>query len=105
MNTSIDGGGSLGFRVWRALPRVMERAHLHCDVEINFLLDGEIEYFFGGQFQVLKPDEPALFWAGMPHVITRVTPQTQMIWGVIPLTWFLQWNLPSSFVEALLRGQ
>ena len=101
----VDNRNSLGFQVWRGVPRVMARAHLHCDVELNFLLSGEIEYFFGGRFQVLKAGEPTLFWAGMPHVLTRAGADAAMIWAVIPLAWLAQWQLPASFVDALLRGQ
>lgn len=101
----FQNGDSLGFRVWRARPRVMERAHSHCDIELNFLLSGEVEYFFAGHFRQLRPGEVTLFWAGTPHVLTRAAPETEMIWAVIPLAWFLQWRFSPGFVESLLRGQ
>lgn len=102
---AVGDAGSLGFGVWCAAPNVMGRAHSHCDIELNLPLSGEVEYFFGGKFQVLRPGEPALFWAGMPHVLTRASSEAEMIWAVIPLAWATQWQLPAAFVDALLRGQ
>src|SRR5688500_15273677 len=105
MDYPIEGVGSLGFKVWCGAASVFGRSHLHSVIEINFVLRGEAEYFFGGRFQTLKPDELAIFWAGMPHALIRVTPQAEMVWVVVPLAWFLQWALPSGFNDALLRGQ
>ena len=105
MSTQVDGNGSLGFKVWRGAPRVMTGSHLHSDIEINFVLSGKVEYFFGGRFHELQPDELALFWAGMPHVLTRVEEPGEMIWAVVPLAWFLQWEIGEKLSDALLRGQ
>jgi AraC-like DNA-binding protein len=41
----------------------------------------------------------------MPHDLSDVAPGTVMSWVIVPLSWLLQWALPTSFVDALLRGQ
>jgi AraC-like DNA-binding protein len=94
-----------GFKVWSRPVRAMPRSHIHSDIEINLVLRGEVEYFFGGRFQTWCENTLAVFWAGVPHALPRSKPGTEMVWCVVPLAWFLQWALPSSATETLLRGQ
>jgi AraC-like DNA-binding protein len=96
---------NLDFRVWRGCPQAMVESHIHSDIEINLLLKGEVEYFSGGQFEIMRAGSLHIFWAGIPHSLTRFRPETEMLWIVIPLAWFLQWELPKPFVDGLLRGR
>jgi AraC-like DNA-binding protein len=83
----------------------MVGSHIHADIEINLLRGGEVEYFSGGQFEVFRHGSLHIFWAGIPHSLIRARPDTEMLWVVVPLAWFLQWELPASFVDSLLRGR
>jgi AraC-like DNA-binding protein len=96
---------SLGFSAWRGCGARMERPHVHPDIEFNFVLHGEIEYLMADSMQTISAGTLAVFWAGMPHLMTGVAPDSEIIWVVLPLSWFLQWNLPSEFVAEIMTGR
>lgn len=83
----------------------MAVSHLHADIEINFVEAGEVEYFIGGRFEVMESGSLHFFWAGIPHAVTRVAPASAMQWVVIPLAWFLQWDVDSGLADDLLQGR
>ncbi|PYE82419.1 helix-turn-helix domain-containing protein [Pseudoroseicyclus aestuarii] len=65
--------GRFGMRVFS--PSAMEAAHWHGHVEANFLTGAEMEYDLDGLRVVVPPGRLALFWAGIPHRLVRITPQ------------------------------
>ena len=83
----------------------MERAHMHLEIEINYLLSGGMTYFFAGKFITLEAGRLALFWAGMPHRVTQVAQGTEFIWAMVPLAWVMQWELPGTLRKRLLEGE
>lgn len=97
--------GSLGYRVWQGRAGRMVSAHAHTDVELNYLVNGRLRYFFGGRFETILPGELVVFWAGIPHQLVAVAPGTQMVWVTVPLAWVMQWKLSDAFRHRLLRGQ
>jgi AraC family transcriptional regulator, melibiose operon regulatory protein len=92
------------FRVWQATPEVMPVPHVHADIEANILLTGAMRYFFAGRFYDLTPNDLTVFWAGMPHRLIAVAPETEYICLTLPLAWFLSWNLDKTFTHHLLTG-
>lgn len=103
--SSIVAADLKDLRAWNGAASVMPGSHIHSDIEINFVQSGEVEYFFAGQFHSLRENDLAIFWAGVPHALPRVSHDAKMVWVVVPLAWFLQWNLRTDFTEDLLRGQ
>ena len=85
----------------------MRQFHQHDDLEINVVLDGELEYLFGGQPMVIPAGCTALFWASAPHrLITRdLNTDGDICWIHVPLPTVLRWNLPDSFATAVLAQQ
>lgn len=96
---------SFGFTAWRGSAERMPLAHVHTDVEWNFLLRGSMRYFLGGRFEVLQPGRLGVFWAGMPHRLVEAQPGTQLVWVTVPLAWILQWSLDERFTHRLLAGE
>lgn len=94
----------VGFFVSRGAPNVMGVSHSHADIEFNFVSRGAMEYFASGRFHLVSQGELAVFWAGMPHQLVRVEPQTECVWAAIPLSWLMQWRLPEHFAQRLLHG-
>jgi AraC family transcriptional regulator, melibiose operon regulatory protein len=94
----------MDFHIWRGQPNVMGGSHTHSDIELNFVSHGAMEYFLAGKFQRIEANSWGAFWAGAPHELVRLEPQTRCIWVVLPLSWLAQWRLPESFTEALLGG-
>lgn len=82
----------------------MSGGHAHTDIEINRVERGALTYFTSGGFQRLEAGDCAVFWAGMPHQLATALPDSEMTWVVLPLSWFMQWGLPTHFCDALLEG-
>lgn len=93
-----------GFRAWKGNPTVMSAAHVHSDMEINFVVSGGMDYFLAGRFLRLLPGQFVVFWAGAPHQMVAHRKQSQTYWVTIPLPWFMQWQLPEQIREHLLAG-
>jgi len=93
-----------GFKAWRGNPTVMPAAHMHSDMEINFVVSGGMDYFLAGQFLRLLPGQFVVFWAGAPHQMVAHREQTETCWVTVPLPWFMQWELPEKIREHLLSG-
>jgi AraC family transcriptional regulator, melibiose operon regulatory protein len=83
----------------------MPAAHAHTDIEFNYVLNGELRYFFGGRFEIVGPIRLTMFWAGIPHQLVQAAPQTEMVWVTVPLAWFMQWKISESFRQRLLTGE
>ena len=94
-----------GFRVWRGAPNVMSVAHMHSDIEINYVVSGGMDYFVAGRFLHLHPGQFMVFWAGAPHQLVALREQTETYWVTLPLPWFMQWSLPEKLREHLLSGE
>jgi AraC family transcriptional regulator, melibiose operon regulatory protein len=91
---------------WLSVP--MPRPDRHNEVELNFLLDGSLSYFFGGAQVTIPPRYLAAFWAAIPHqVLGSPSSEKGADYYVvtIPLLTFLQLNLPDRLVQPILHGQ
>ena len=88
---------------WRPSP--MSRPDHHNKVELDFLESGSVTYLFGGERIVLPAGGLGVFWGAIPHQIIGYNHETAYFVVTIPLSWFLQWRLPESFVRSLLQGQ
>ena len=94
-----------GLRSQSVKPSSLNQAHSHREVELNLIETGSITYIFGGQQIILEAGELAIFWAAIPHHIIAVTEPTSMHWLTIPLTNFMQWDLPNWFAESIFSAQ
>jgi len=82
----------------------MARPHRHHDIELNFVLKGEIRLFCGEEHALIHAGQVALFWAACLHRITGVSPATRMTWVTVGLNAFLAWDLPPDRPRAVLDG-
>ncbi len=87
------------------VPTLMDRSDKHREVEINLITSGTLRYWLGGAQAELQQDQAAVFWADVPHQITGFTPDCSYFVVTIPVSSFLQWNLPEDFVKAILHGR
>ena len=81
-----------------------EPAHFHPSIEINFLQDCDMTYSFSGHEVEIQRKRFCVFWAAHPHRKIRVTDNGTMTNVYVFLLEFLQWSLPSEFVNKLLGG-
>jgi len=89
--------------LWNPTP--MARPDHHNEVELNFLRSGWLVYLLGGHKIRVEAGQLAAFWAAIPHQIIEFGPETEYWVVTIPLPWFLQWRLPDSFAQPLMRGE
>lgn len=93
--------------VYRGEQPQMAQPHRHDDIEVNVVLNGRLDYIFGGQHLTLRAGQVAIFWAATPHhliVAPGVDPgQTRGCWIHIPLSIVLNWRLPDHDIGRLLQ--
>ena len=66
--------GRFGMRIFA--PYTMETPHWHGHIEANFLSGGSMTYLMGNDQIDVPPDQLVLFWAGIPHQLTQITPNS-----------------------------
>ncbi|MQM25567.1 helix-turn-helix domain-containing protein [Glycomyces albidus] len=89
---------------WAGRPILMDTAHQHDDLEINFVAEGgSMLYLFGGEPVEIGPGSVAAFWAAVPHQLVA-NAATRAHWVHVPFATFLGWGLPTALVGRLLSG-
>ncbi len=94
-----------GFTCVRWSPSPMRRPDHHNEIELNLLYSGSVTYLLGGQKVRFEVGTLGLFWAAIPHQIIDYAPQTEYFVATIPLSWFLQCELPERLTQPLMRGE
>lgn len=80
------------------------RPHSHNEIEVMLLEQGSGVWLMGGDVVTLKPGSLVVFWAIRPHQIVKSSPRTVINWLNIPLTVFIEWQLPENLSKVLLGG-
>ncbi|XHR31077.1 MAG: helix-turn-helix domain-containing protein [Chthoniobacteraceae bacterium] len=96
---------SIGFYVGHGPQSCMERADQHNEIELNFVERGSLVLQHGPNTVTVAAGSTVLYWAAIPHQVVAVDPHTEIAWLVLPLAWFLSWNLAPTFSGPLLHGQ
>lgn len=78
--------------------------HHHASVELNLLYDCEMSYSFSGTKVSAFPDRLIVFWGAVPHCVTEVRGAGKIVNVYVGFSELLSWQLPDSFVDALIRG-
>lgn len=76
----------------------------HNEIEINFFPSGKMTYLFHDRKIVVPPRRLIAFWGLIPHQIVGYDECSPYYVCTIPFSTFLSWNLPSSFVDMILKG-
>ena len=85
-------------------PCLMPRFDRHNEIEINYFPAGEITYLFHDRKITIPAQRLSLFWGLIPHQIVDYQGNAPYYVCTIPFSLFLSWNLPSRFVDAILKG-
>ena len=83
---------------------VQERPHSHNEIEVMLIERGEGLWLMGGEVVSFKPGQLIAFWAIRPHQLIRASKPLVLHWLTIPLTVFIEWQLPEHFSKLLLSG-
>ncbi|MCB0018586.1 MAG: helix-turn-helix domain-containing protein [Anaerolineales bacterium] len=100
----VDHAMAFGFRIWQGSFFNMPRAHVHSDIEINYLFEGYAHYLHGGHVYHLEANQWAIFWGGIPHRVIEKSQRNHGVWLTLPLAWVLHWDLPDNTLSRLLAG-
>lgn len=87
------------------IPTLMKKPDRHNEVELNFLTEGSITYFFQGSKITIPAKRLTVFWGLVPHQIIEYTGTAPYFVSTVPLAQFLDWKLPSKFVKRILKGE
>lgn len=86
------------------MPDLMSRQDRHNEIEINFFPSCEMTYLFHDRKIVVPSRKLIAFWGLIPHQIVGYDECTPYYVCTVPFSMFLGWNLPSSFVDMILKG-
>jgi AraC family transcriptional regulator, melibiose operon regulatory protein len=89
-------------------PELMARPHWHGHVELNYIRNAKMTYIADGQKLVVEPDQPLLFWAGIPHQLVSIdqlgSAEPELCNIYLPLDVFLFMSHVLDLQVALLTG-
>ena len=98
--------GRFGMRIFT--PQIMEKAHWHGHVEANWLTSGQMHYVVDGTHKLIPSGRLVVFWAGVPHQLTKVDgandPAQKLCNIYLPLDAFLFMPHLAKLQVALLSG-
>lgn len=89
--------------IWEGAPMI--RPDRHNEIEINFIIEGSLKYLFGGDRIEIVKGQTGLFWATVPHQIIESSGDCKYFVVTLPLSWFLQSQLPDNLVDPLMHGR
>ena len=76
------------------------------EIALHFVERGRIRVVFAsGERVELGPHRLMVSWGAMPHLAEWLEKDTTIDGLILPLAWFLRWQLPTSFTSALLAGR
>ena len=84
--------------------RRMAGPHMHSQIELNYVLEGQMTYWFDGRELTLSADRLCLFWGMCPHQVTDCEEGTQFVCLYMPMSVILGMANPSRLREAIFRG-
>ncbi|WP_377293132.1 helix-turn-helix domain-containing protein [Rhizobium sp. SG2393] len=82
----------------------MPGPHMHSQIELNFLLEGRMTYWFDGRELTLSEGRLCLFWGMIPHQVIDRAEGTRFICLYVPMSVFLGMAQLSRFRDAVFRG-
>ncbi|KPQ17058.1 MAG: AraC family transcriptional regulator [Algoriphagus marincola HL-49] len=94
-----------GFSCEKWAPSLMHKPDRHNEIEINYFLEKGITYLFQGRKIKIPANRFTLFWALTPHQIVGFESRQPYYVCTVPFSVFLEWKLPTIFVEKILNGE
>lgn len=82
----------------------MAGPHMHSQVELNFVLDGWMTYWFDGRELTVSAGQLVLFWGMIPHQVIEFHEPTRFVCLYVPMSVFLGLPSLSRIRDAVFRG-
>ncbi|MBN2007879.1 helix-turn-helix domain-containing protein [candidate division KSB1 bacterium] len=93
-----------GFTVEKWTPKLMSKPDRHNEIEINLLAGGSITYLINDRKIMVTSERLVVFWALVPHQIIHFDNDAPYYVCTIPFAQFMNWHLPATFVDHILKG-
>lgn len=82
----------------------MAGPHMHSQIELNFVLSGQMTYWFDGRELTVDEGRLCLFWGMIPHQVIDRQEGTRFVCLYVPMSVFLGLANLSRFRDAVFRG-
>lgn len=82
----------------------MAGPHMHSQIELNFVLEGHMTYWFDGRELRVDQNRLCLFWGMIPHQVIDRADGTRFVCLYVPMSVFLGFPNLSRFRDAVFRG-
>lgn len=82
----------------------MAGPHMHSQIELNFVLTGQMTYWFDGRELTVDEGRLCLFWGMIPHQVIDRSEGTRFVCLYVPMSVFLGLANLSRFRDAVFRG-
>ncbi|MDH4413289.1 MAG: helix-turn-helix domain-containing protein [Rhizobium sp.] len=82
----------------------MAGPHMHSQIELNFVLTGQMTYWFDGRELTVDEGRLCLFWGMIPHQVIDRKEGTRFVCLYVPMSVFLGLANLSRFRDAVFRG-
>lgn len=82
----------------------MNRFDRHNEIELNYVPHGELHYLFHDRKMIVPEGSLIVFWGLQPHKVINTDENHFYYVATIPLSLFMNWGLPGSFVREILNG-
>jgi AraC family transcriptional regulator, melibiose operon regulatory protein len=86
-------------------PGLMRKPDRHNEIEINYFSEGSVTYLLQDKKITIPAKKLAIFWGLVPHQIINFEGISPYFVCTIPLSQFLEWKLPETFVDRILKGE
>lgn len=85
-------------------PPIMLRPHWHAQVEVNYVMAGNVHYRIGDHELHLHAGEICIFWGGQPHCMDQSSDDSIYAGAHLPLVHFFRMRLPAAISGMLMGG-
>jgi AraC-like DNA-binding protein len=85
-------------------PLVMLQPHWHAQVEVNFIVRGNVHYRMNDHEISLSSGDMCLFWGGLPHQMDEASDDAIYAGAHLPLVHFFRLHLPADIRHRLMTG-
>jgi AraC family transcriptional regulator, melibiose operon regulatory protein len=82
----------------------MPGPHMHSQIELNFVLEGSMTYWFDGRELTVAAGRLCLFWGMVPHQVIDRADRTRFVCLYVPMSVFLGLPALSRLRDAVFRG-